>query len=88
VLFVVKSDTAKELVRYGPGKNLAGRFRLTKLETERLHYKQEAGGTNRGPFNSEHSMAWGILLLCTVLGALAAYRPSKRKKDFVRPADA
>ncbi|QDT01293.1 hypothetical protein HG15A2_46350 [Adhaeretor mobilis] len=33
-------------------------------------------------------MAWGILLLCTVLGALAAYRPSKRKKDFQRPSDA
>ncbi len=30
-------------------------------------------------------MAWGIILLCLILGSLSALRPSGRKKDF-KPA--
>jgi hypothetical protein len=30
-------------------------------------------------------MAWGIVLLCLVLGSLGALRPSGRQKDFRRP---
>ncbi len=29
-------------------------------------------------------MAWGLLLLCVVLGALGALRPSGRARDFKR----
>lgn len=29
-------------------------------------------------------MAWAIVLLCTVLGALGALRPSMRSSDFRR----
>jgi hypothetical protein len=30
-------------------------------------------------------MAWGIVLLCIVLGAFGALKPSNRNKDFRRP---
>ena len=33
-------------------------------------------------------MAWGIILLCFILGSLAALRPSGRKRDFKRPKEA
>lgn len=29
-------------------------------------------------------MTWAIVLLCIILGALVALRPSGRKKDFAR----
>ena len=32
----------------------------------------------------EAPMKWAIVLLCTILGALGAYRPSGRKSDFKR----
>jgi hypothetical protein len=33
-------------------------------------------------------MAWAIVLLCTVLGAMGALRPSGRQKEFKRTKDA
>jgi hypothetical protein len=30
-------------------------------------------------------MAWGLVILCAILGALSALRPSGRKTDFKRP---
>ena len=32
-------------------------------------------------------MAWAIVLLCTVLGAFGALRPSGRQRDFKRIKD-
>jgi hypothetical protein len=32
-------------------------------------------------------MAWAIVLLCTVLGALAGLRPSMRSREFKRVKD-
>jgi hypothetical protein len=29
-------------------------------------------------------MAWGLVLLCVILGSLGALRPSMRKRDFRR----
>ena len=33
-------------------------------------------------------MAWAIILLCFILGAIAALRPSGRKQDFERAKNA
>ena len=30
-------------------------------------------------------MAWGIVILCIILGSFGALRPSGRAKDFQRP---
>ena len=32
-------------------------------------------------------MAWGLVLLCVVLGSLGALRPSLRRRDFKRTKD-
>jgi hypothetical protein len=32
-------------------------------------------------------MAWGLVFLCAILGALSALRPSGRKQDFKRAKD-
>jgi len=35
-------------------------------------------------FQKEPTMTWAIILLCFILGALIALRPSGRKQDFKR----
>ena len=37
-----------------------------------------------GTLSGVKQMAWGLLLLCVVLGGITALRPSGRQQDFKR----